>query len=141
MAKIAIAFIPVYIYSLLYIPITKYFVLRNIRWNGLKSGASSSRAISWLAEAQKLYIREYTSGNIHKIWNQGYCLQTALNTSFALLSRLAIRRQFWVCFWLQSQLLNLTHKPDVYSLQLYILCSEEPPKPSAQGVKCSREKY
>ena len=34
---------------------------------------------------EKLYIREYTSGNLCKNWSQGYCVQTALKTSFALL--------------------------------------------------------
>ena len=34
---------------------------------------------------EKLYIREYTSGNLRKKWS--YCLQTALNISCALLSQ------------------------------------------------------
>ena len=51
-----------------------------------------------LGRPAKFYIREYTSGNLRKHWSQGYCVQTALNTSFALLSQLENRRQLCVCF-------------------------------------------
>ena len=37
---------------------------------------------SWKPE--KLYIREYTPGNLHKNWSQAYCVQTALNTGLLL---------------------------------------------------------
>ena len=70
-----------------------------------------------------LYIREYTSGSLRKIWSQGYCVQTALNTSFALLLLLENRCQvcvFFISFLLQSQL-NLAGEPDVYSLLLQFL--------------------
>ena len=66
--------------------------------------------------SENLYIREYTSGNLRKIWSQGYCVQTALNTSFALLLLLENRRQvcvFFISFLLQSQL-NLAGEPDVF---------------------------
>ena len=46
---------------------------------------------------EKLYIREYTSGNLRKNWSQGFCVQTAMNTSFALRSQLENRRQLCVC--------------------------------------------
>ena len=48
--------------------------------------------------SEKLYIREYTSGNLRKNLSQGYCVQTALTTSFALLSQMAIRIQLCICF-------------------------------------------
>ena len=48
------------------------------------------------------YYREFTSGNLRKNWNQGYCEQTALNTSFALLPQLENRRQLCVCYDLKS---------------------------------------
>ena len=38
------------------------------------------------------------SGNLRKIWSQGYCVQTALNVSFVLLSLLENRRQCCVNF-------------------------------------------
>ena len=66
---------------------------------------------------EKLYSREYTSGNLRKkSWSQGHCVQSALNTSFASTLQLPIRRQLGVCFDSQSQLLNLADKPDVYSM-------------------------
>ena len=40
----------------------------------------------------------YTSGNLRKNSSPGYCVQTALNTSFAILSQLENRRQLCVCF-------------------------------------------
>ena len=44
-----------------------------------------------------MFTREYTPGK-RKTWNQGYCVQAALNISFALLSQLTDRRHFCVCF-------------------------------------------
>ena len=34
-----------------------------------------------------------TSGSLRRNWGQGYCVQTALNTSFALLSLVEDRRR------------------------------------------------
>ena len=59
--------------------------------------------IAALFQPEKLYIEEYTSGN--SIQKLGYCVQTALNTSFAL-------SRSW-----QSSVkfaFVLTPKPDVY---------------------------
>ena len=53
-------------------------------------------------------------------WSQGYCVQTALNTSFALLSPLENRRQLCVCFDLKSAVKSCRRTIDVYSLLLQI---------------------
>ena len=39
-----------------------------------------------LFHPEKQYIRENTSGNLRKTFGQGYCVQTVLNTSFALIA-------------------------------------------------------
>ena len=57
------------------------------------------------------------SGNLRKIWSLGYCVHTALNTSFALLSQLKNRRQLCVC--LASKVSCLAGEPDVYILYYY----------------------
>ena len=70
--------------------------------------------------AEKLYIREYTSNILRKNWSQGYCVQTALNTSFALLLlQQAIRRQLCICFVKVSCLIFQTNQ--TYSLYNYKL--------------------
>ena len=62
--------------------------------------------------------------------SQGYGVQTELNTSFALISQLAIRRQLCVCFGLES-----ADKPDVYFPILQILCMCELVKPPITKLK------
>ena len=59
---------------------------------------------------QRNYVLEIICKEIlTKYWNLGYCVQTALNISFALSC------SWHLClFWLQSQLLILSDKPDVY---------------------------
>ena len=63
--------------------------------------------------AEKLYIREYTLGNLCKKWSYG--VQTPLNVSFDLPMKQAIRRQLTLrLFWLQTQLLNLAEIPYIH---------------------------
>ena len=69
---------------------------------------------------------------MRKNWSQGYCVQTALYTSFALYRSLKIGIIF--AFVLQSQLLHLAEKPDGYSLQLQILCF------IVSGEECKQER-
>ena len=84
--------------------------------------------ISWMVKGnintEKLYIIEYTLETLWIKSSQGYyCVQTALNTSFAL-SLAANNLASTLGFYL-TQLLNLADKPDVYSLLLQILCIKE----------------
>ena len=73
---------------------------------------------------EKLYIREFASGNLRENWSQGYCVQTALNTSFALLSQLEIRRQLCVCFdsAVKSSRRRTTCIISTIIISLYFLC-------------------
>ena len=82
-------------------------------------------------QAEKLYIREYTSGYLRKTWSQAYCLQTALIVSFACFSQLTNRRQYCVCFDLQSQLLNLADHNQTYILNYCKLSAN-----GAQDILC-----
>ena len=53
--------------------------------------------------SEKLYVREYTPGNIHtQNLRQGLCVHTALNTRFALLSQ----HQLCLCYALLLQILG-----------------------------------
>ena len=65
-----------------------------------------------LAGSQKFYKREYTIIILYLNWSQVNCVQTALNFSFALSRSLQSGVNL---FWLLSQLLNLSDKPDVHS--------------------------
>ena len=86
----------------------------------LRRPPCSLKHLSGWTASEKLYIGEYTSGNLTKNWSWGYCILTALNTSFALFSQMAIRRQ--LCDRFDSKVsCDLEDKPDVYSLLLQIL--------------------
>ena len=69
---------------------------------------------------QEIYV---TMESGIKNWSQGVCVQTALNSSFALLSQLTINFLFVL-----TQLLNLADKRDAYSLLIqnlwYVLCMQ-----------------
>ena len=73
-------------------------VLKMIKLDSLES----------LINPEKLYIREYTSGNLRKNWSQGYCVQTP----FSVLSQLENRRQLCVC---------VAGEPDIYFLLIKFL--------------------
>ena len=62
------------------------------------------------------YYREFTSGNLRKNWNQGYCEQTALNTSFAPLSQLENRRQLCVFLTPKSAFKSSRRTRRIFSL-------------------------
>ena len=67
-------------------------------------------------KSEKLYIWEYTSGNLRKKIESGLlCTDSSkyqFFSSFAAWKSASTLR----LFWLQSQLLNLAEEPDVYSL-------------------------
>ena len=66
-----------------------------------------------------MYIREYTSGNLRKNWNQGYWVHhTAWKYRFCPSLAAWKSAPTFRLFWLQIQLLNLAGEPDVYSLLL-----------------------
>ena len=80
----------------------------SIFWHYSTSFASSSKLKNCILE------------NIHQ---EILRKQTTLNTKFCSFSHLTISGVYFAFIWLQSKLLNLAYKPDVYSLLLQILWS------------------
>ena len=60
----------------------------------------------------RIYVRKFKQ----KYSSQVYCIQTTLNTRFALLSQLENRRHLCVCF---DSAKSAAGEPDVYSLLLH----------------------